>query len=111
MQNSRENIAKFEIKKLEHVQKCSSKIIAFSDDFFAGFLAVKDFLMKKYYSAPIIRRATDEGQKIISNIFDYLIKNPAKLPEYLQKNDDPLEVKVCDYIAGMTDNFAREFLK
>ena len=49
------------------------------------------------------------GQKIIKKVFDFLIANPAKLPEYLQNNDDPLEVKVCDYIAGMTDSFVREF--
>lgn len=111
VQNSRENIAKFEIKNIEHVQKCSSKIITFSDEYFAVFLAVKDFLMKNYYSAPVIRQATNEGQEIIGKVFDYLIANPAKLPEYLRKNDDPLEVKVCDYIAGMTDSFVRNFLK
>ena len=111
VRNSRENIAKFEIKNIEHVQKCSSKIISFSNDFFAGFLAVKDFLMKNYYSAPVIQQATNEGQEIIGKVFDYLIENPAKLPEYLQKNDDPLETKVCDYIAGMTDSFARKFIK
>jgi dGTPase len=110
VRNSRENIAKFKIKNIEHVQKCSSKIISFSDQYFAGFLAVKDFLMKNYYSAPIIQKATEEGQEVIKKVFDYLIKNPAKLPEYLQNNDDPLEVKVCDYIAGMTDSFARDFL-
>ncbi len=109
VQNSRENIIKFSIKNIEHVQKCSSKIISFSDEFFAKFLEVKDFLMKNYYSAPIIRQTTSEGQEIIKNIFDHLIKNPAKLPEYLQNNDDALEVKVCDYIAGMTDSFARDF--
>ncbi len=111
VRNSRENIVKFKIKKLEHVQKCSSKIIAFSDDFFAEFLAVKDFLMENYYSAPLIQQSTTEGQEIIKKIFDFLIKNPAKLPDYLQKNKDTLEIKICDYIAGMTDHFARDFLQ
>jgi dGTPase len=109
VRNSRENITKFKIKNIEHVQKCSSKVISFSDQYFAEFLAVKDFLMKNYYSAPVIRQATEEGQKIIKKVFDFLIENPAKLPEYLQNNDDTLEVKVCDYIAGMTDSFVREF--
>lgn len=110
VRNSLDNITKFKIKNIEHVQKSSSKIISFSDDFFAGFLEVKDFLMVNYYSAPVIQRATREGQEKISDLFNFLIQNPAKLPEYLQKNDDPLEIKICDYIAGMTDNFARNFL-
>ena len=109
--NSRENIDKYQIKNLEDVQKCSSKIINFSDDFFVNFLAVKDFLMERYYSSPEIKKSTDSGEKIVSQIFDFLIQNPAKLPDYLRKNNDPLEVKVCDYIAGMTDAFARNFLK
>ena len=105
------NIKQFEIKNIAHVQENSSKIIAFSDDFFIKFLAVKDFLMERYYSAPAVKKATDNGKQTVRNIFDYLIQNPAKLPEYIKANNDSLPIKISDYIAGMTDEFARNFLK
>ncbi len=107
--NSLLNIQKFKIKNIEQVQKNSSKIVGFSDDFFAEFLAVKDFLMERYYSAPVVHKITENGKELIRAVFDFLIKNPAKLPLYLQQNDDDLPVKVCDYIAGMTDAFVKNF--
>jgi dGTPase len=47
---------------------------------------------------------------IISRLFDYYVKNPDRLPdEYaLIRERDGTQQAVCDYVAGMTDNFALE---
>ncbi len=104
------NLQKFEIKTLSDVQQCQEKIVAFDPDFFKELKELRDFLFKNFYSASIVQKHTLEGQKIINSLFDFLIKNPAEMPA--QNFDEPcLEIKVCDFIAGMTDGFARKFLK
>ena len=47
---------------------------------------------------------------MISAIFDHFVKNPDKLPEEyaLIRERDGTARAVCDYVAGMTDNFALE---
>ena len=47
---------------------------------------------------------------MLSAIFEYFYKNPDKLPEEyaLIRERDGTARAVCDYIAGMTDNFALE---
>ncbi len=47
---------------------------------------------------------------MISALFEYYVKNPDKLPsEYaLVREQDGTARAVCDYVAGMTDNFALE---
>jgi len=47
---------------------------------------------------------------MISALFEYYVKNPDKLPEEyaLVREQDGTARAVCDYVAGMTDNFALE---
>lgn len=58
-------------------------------------------------------KAKTEESKVagmLSALFEYYVQNPDKLPdEYaLMRERDGTRRAVCDYIAGMTDNFALE---
>ncbi len=58
-------------------------------------------------------KAKTEESKVdgmISALFAYFVKNPDKLPEEyaLIRERDGTARAVCDYVAGMTDNFALE---
>jgi len=58
-------------------------------------------------------KAKTEESKVdgmISALFEYFVKNPDKLPEEyaLIRERDGTARAVCDYVAGMTDNFALE---
>ncbi len=50
---------------------------------------------------------------IVSALFAYFTKNPDKLPEEyaLVRERDGTQRAVCDYVAGMTDNFALEMYR
>ena len=103
-----ENLNKNCIQNLKDVQECKNRIVSFSDSFFPKFRDLKMFLMDRYYKAPEIVKMTDAGQETIAGIFDALKKNPQKLPaDFLP--EEKLERRICDYIAGMTDDFARNF--
>ncbi len=108
--STEKNLESYNIKTLEDVQKSQKKIVKFSPKFFEQLKDVRRFLMDRYYSSPVVKENTERGQRIVSDIFDYLHANPDKLPDYLH-SDDPLEIRICDYIAGMTDRFAEKFLE
>ena len=58
-----------------------------------------------------LARERTHGQRIITTLFRSFIRSPALLPEFFRVRvdaTDPLPIVVKDYIAGMTDDFARK---
>ena len=99
------NLEKFNIKTLADVQCCEETIVFFSADFLLKFRELKRFLREKYYHSPVVERETDRGKAIIFRIFDRLMNDPGLLPDGFLV-EEVLERRVCDYVAGMTDEFA-----
>ena len=54
------------------------------------------------------RKAEQKAKDMLQRLFEYYYANPQELPEDFQPqmSFDGLERTVCDYIAGMTDNYA-----
>ena len=109
VEDTKSNLKYYQIKTLQDVQKSKSRIVVFSDVFWEQFSALKKFLFDRYYQAPAILKVTHEGETIIQQLFNLLYCHPEKMPAAFLPEDD-LEVRVCDYIAGMTDGFARAFI-
>lgn len=84
--------------------------IEFTDIQRDEFLQLKNFLFDNYYSAPSVKIQTEHGEKVIAHLFSVIEKNPDLLPVYLQKGADSLEIQIADFIAGMTDMYAEDFL-
>ena len=103
------NIQRFGIHLLEDVQKKQARVVGFSDDFFPAFRALRVFLFDAYYQAPPVLVITKQGEMVLDRLFDFLYRHPEKLSSPFSL-EDPLEVRVCDYIAGMTDGYAEWFL-
>lgn len=113
---SAKNVEKFSLKSLADVQKNPEKIIAFSQEFFQKFKALKTFLMERYYRSESVQKMTKSGEQIIGDIFEFLLKHPEKISfrrgmELHDWKRDPVEVRICDFVAGMTDEFAENFWK
>jgi dGTPase len=67
---------------------------------------IKFFLNDKMYNNKYVLKKTNEGKKIIKNLFNKLNKNPKK---YIRKDLLKTGIKervIADFIAGMTDRFA-----
>ncbi len=84
--------------------------IGFTDKQRAEFLQLKNFLFENYYSSPAVKSQTDHGTEVIARLFLSLETHPELLPAYLREGDDSIEIKIADFIAGMTDKYAEEFL-
>jgi dGTPase len=68
---------------------------------------LKQFLATKVYTAPELSRDRARSMERISELFRYFLSCPGRLPEAYQARaeEEPLHRVICDYIAGMTDNF------
>jgi dGTPase len=73
--------------------------------------ALKDlraFMFERVYRNPVAKGEESKAQDMLQMLFEYYIKHPEALPEdfHPQLSFDGMERTVCDYIAGMTDNYA-----
>lgn len=73
--------------------------------------ALKDlraFMFDHVYRSPIAKAEESKAKAMLCKLFAYYMQNPDALPEdfHPQMSFEGLERTVCDYIAGMTDNYA-----
>ncbi|MEE0110987.1 MAG: deoxyguanosinetriphosphate triphosphohydrolase [Oscillospiraceae bacterium] len=69
---------------------------------------LRSFMFENVYRNPIAKAEESKAKAMLGKLFEYYIKNPEALPEDFQPqlSFDGMERTVCDYIAGMTDNYA-----
>ncbi len=73
--------------------------------------ALKDlraFMFENVYRNPVAKGEESKAKDMLQRLFEYYVTHPEALPEdfHPQMSFDGLERTVCDYIAGMTDNYA-----
>ena len=73
--------------------------------------ALKDlraFMFENVYRNPVAKGEESKAKEMLSRLFEYYVAHPEKLPEdfHPQMSFEGIERTVCDYIAGMTDNYA-----
>ena len=69
---------------------------------------LRSFMFERVYRNPVAKSEESKAKAMLQELFEYYYANPEKLPEDFQPqmSFDGLERTVCDYIAGMTDNYA-----
>jgi len=83
------------------------RLAAFSANRDAERAQAKQFLYRHLYQSELLLPQKADGEKIIRELFDHWMKNPGALPAayQLQMHSEAPARVICDYIAGMTDNF------
>ena len=69
---------------------------------------LRSFMFERVYRNPVAKGEERKAKDMLCRLFDYYYHNPQQLPPDFQPqmSFDGLERTVCDYIAGMTDNYA-----
>ena len=69
---------------------------------------LRSFMFENVYRSPIAKAEESKAKDMLQRLFEYYITHPEALPEDFQPqlSFEGLERTVCDYIAGMTDNYA-----
>ncbi len=69
---------------------------------------LREFLFENVYRNPVAKGQEQKARGMLKRMYEYYYNHPEALPEDFQPqlSFDGMERTVCDYIAGMTDNYA-----
>jgi dGTPase len=98
------------IMTLDYVRRHETRLVSLSDIVEAERGQCKEFLYQNLYNSDDLGFEKHSAERIIGELFAFWMEHPEKLPfSYREKSEqEPLVRVVCDYIAGMTDNFILE---
>jgi dGTPase len=74
-------------------------------------MALRQWMFEHVYLTPAREVQTQNVRRVISALYEYYMTHPQALSETWDTSDEPLDRRVLDYIAGMTDRFAIETYK
>lgn len=63
-------------------------------------------LLQRVYAQPVVRDERDKAVHCLESLVVYFLENPGRLPS--AHHDDPLELRVVDYVAALGDTEALE---
>ena len=83
-------------------------IVKMSDAMHDSMMELRTFMFDAVYSTVLAKGEDEKAKNVVSTLFDTFMKHPEKLPQETLSRVEQfgLEQTVCDYIAGMTDNYA-----
>ena len=107
IENTRHRIANSGVRSLEEVRKFPERLAAFSPEVDAERAEAKAFLYKNLYFSAALQAEKVDAELIVGGLFGHFMTHPESLPPSYQDKEkiDSRARVVCDYIAGMTDNF------
>src|SRR5579872_4705243 len=105
--NTEEQIRAAHAHSVEDVRNSRERLVLFSPEVEKERCQAKAFLYDTLYYSPSLDVEKKLGEQIITELFDFWVTKPDELPiTYREKaEEEPLPRVVCDYIAGMTDNY------
>lgn len=75
---------------------------------------LRSFMFENVYSNPVAKGQEKKAKSMLKSLYEYYIDNISALPEEFQmliSNNEKKERVVCDYIAGMTDQYSVDKFK
>jgi dGTPase len=110
--NTRSRLQQAKIQTLDDVRNHSERLAAFSPTVEAERKQSKDFLYENLYYSSALAGEKDDAERVVGELFTFWMDHPEALPhnyhDKVEKKEDSLPRVICDYIAGMTDNFIFE---
>jgi dGTPase len=120
-------IADSKVRTLQDVREASSPLVGFGSELMGLKLELERFLHERVYRHYRVMRMASKGQAILRELFQELVARPELLPDrHLARwnqcpggvldrapatvipQESSLERVVADYLAGMTDRYARQ---
>ena len=107
IETTRRRVEASGVHTVEDVRRHRDRLAGFSPEAAADNLSLKRFLNARLYSHAIIAEERDRSIAALDALFRFYLEHPDRLPKYyaeLAASEPPHRV-VCDYMAGMTDQF------
>ena len=95
------------VLSVDDVRNAPTRLAGFSESAAAQNLALKRFLFAHIYEHSAITEDRDRSVKCLEELFGYYLAKPGSMPAFYEEraHSEERHVIVCDYIAGMTDQF------
>ncbi|WP_085340755.1 deoxyguanosinetriphosphate triphosphohydrolase [Aquidulcibacter paucihalophilus] len=107
---SQRRIAIYNPQSVDEVRALPQALVGFSDEMIAKAATLREFLYAKMYRHWRMNRSRSQARRIVRELFDVFLAEPDTLPPdwlHLHSKDSTKAARlICDYIAGMTDDFA-----
>jgi dGTPase len=94
------------VRNVEDIRHFPDRLAAFSPQVDAERKQAKRYLYEHLYYSEALQPEKQHAEVVVTTLFQYYFRSPDALPPGYREafSRDPARV-VCDYIAGMTDNF------
>jgi dGTPase len=108
--HSRELVREAGVTSVEEVRGFPQRLFAFSPEVDQERKEIREFLYRNVYFSAVLQPDKQQAEQVIAELFGFFMKTPRMLPlSYQEKaRHEPLHRIVCDYLAGMTDNYILE---
>ena len=73
-----------------------------SEEVGEAMLSLRAFMFERVYLGPQVTPEHRRAEAAVRSIFDRLVAEPERLPP----GEGPLDLRITDYLSGMTDRFA-----
>lgn len=98
--------------------RAAPRLISFSSDVAEAHLSLKRFLYKNLYQHDTVLAMQERARQIVTALFERFSEAPERIPGEFRhgagpriRDEDPGKRMIADYIAGMTDRFARDLFE
>ena len=94
------------------IENSTEREIRMSPEILEAMRSLRLFMFDHVYTNPIAKGEEDKAQNMIKSLYTYYIEHPHEMPaEYrdlIEKKNESSARAVCDYISGMSDQYAVE---
>jgi len=107
IENTQQSVLTLGAATVDDIRRAPLRLAGFSDALAQRNTELKRFLFKHIYNHPAITEDRDRSVRCLEELFVYYLDSPGSMPgshEESVRTETRYEV-VCDYIAGMTDQF------
>ncbi len=105
-----QRLARARIRSVADVRACPKRLVGLGPRLGPANRRLKLFLHRRLYSHQSIGADRKRIVASVRGLFAYFLKRPRSLPPFYfaQTQQEPPHRVVCDYLAGMTDNYLLE---
>jgi dGTPase len=95
------------LASVDDARRSPGRLAGFSEECNQRNVELKRFLFANIYDSPIITEDRDRSVCCLEELFAFYLETPGSMPASHEERirSEPRHTVVCDYIAGMTDQF------
>ena len=104
---TRRNVESAGVASVDDIRHAPRRLAGFSSETAQHNASLKRFLFKNIYNHPAITEDRDDSVRCLEELFVHYLDSPGSMPPSHEESarTEPRHLVVCDYIAGMTDQF------